>query len=71
MADILQTTFFLYDNLCILIQISLKFAPKFHVHNKPAFVQIMASCKTCNKPLSEWMMAQFTDAYLCHSASVS
>ena len=31
----------------------------------------MACCRTGDKPLSEPMVAYFTDAHMCHSASVS
>ena len=38
------------------------------VNNTPALVQIMAWRRPSDKPLSEQML---TDAYLCHSASMS
>ena len=47
----------LYENCCILIQISLKFVWKGPVNDKPALVQIMAWCRTSYKPLFELMMA--------------
>ena len=50
----------------ILIQISLKLVPKNPIKNKPALVQVMAWCRTSDKPLSEPMMTQFTDAYMWH-----
>ena len=75
MANILQmifsNQFFLYESCIILIQISLKFVPKGSINNKPALVQIMAWHQTGNKPLSEPMMAWFTDAYMHHSALIS
>ena len=37
------------------------------INYKPVLVQIMAWRWTGNKPLSEPMMAEFTDAYLYHS----
>ena len=59
---------FLYQN-CILIWISLKFVPKGPTNNKPAVVQIMVWCLTCNKLLPKTMLVQFTDAYMwCNSA---
>ena len=41
------------------------------VNNIPALVQIMAWRRTGDKPLSETMIAQFNDAYMRHSASMS
>ena len=43
----------------ISLTISLKFVPKVHINNIPALVQIMAWCRTGDKPLSEPMMAIF------------
>ena len=40
------------------------------IDNKPALVQVMAR-PTGAKPLSEPMMAQFNDAYMRQSASMS
>ena len=51
-ADGIFKVNFLYENCCILIQISLKFV----LNNKPALFQIVASCQICNKPLSEPVM---------------
>ena len=46
MVTILQTafsnTFFLNENVLILIKISLKFLPKGPINNIPALVQVMA-----------------------------
>ena len=36
------------------------------IDNKPSLVQIMAWHQTGAKPLSQPLMAQFTDAYMCH-----
>ena len=55
----------LYENWCILIRISLKF------NTKPALVQIMAWFPAGDKPSYEPILAQFTYAYLRHSASMS
>ena len=46
---------FLYENVCILIYISLK------IVNKGS---MMAWCRTGDKQLSERMMAYFIDAYM-------
>ena len=47
--------------------ISPNFVPNSENDNKTALVQIMAWCRTGNKPS---MMAYFTDAYICHSATM-
>ena len=49
----------------------MKFVPKGQIDNDPALVQIMAWRRPGDKPLSEPMMTQFNDAYMCHSASMS
>ena len=46
----------LNKNDSIQIQISLKFVPKSPIDNKSALVQVMAWCRTGNKPLPEPMM---------------
>ena len=51
---------------CISIQISLKFVPKGPIDNKSALGQVMAWRRTGDKPLSEPMRAQFSDAYMRH-----
>ena len=53
-------------NLCILIQISLKFVSNGPIDNKAALVQVMAWRRTDDKPLSEPMLTQLTDAYVQH-----
>ena len=55
---------FLYENIWISINISLKFVCKGQINIIPALVQIMAWHWPGNKPLSEPMMALFTDAYM-------
>ena len=59
------------ENVWISIKSSLKFVPQGPVNNIPALVQVMAWCRTGDKPLSEPMMTHFNDAYICHSASMS
>ena len=70
MAAILQIAFskyiFMHEKLCLLIQILLKFVPKYAVDNKSAMVQVMAWHRTGNKTLPETMLTQFTDAYMWH-----
>ena len=52
------------EKFCIFIQISLKFVPKGPIDNKVALVQVMAWCRTGDKPLPEPMLTQFSDAYM-------
>ena len=59
------------EKFCILIKISLKFVPKGPIDNDPALVKIMAWRRIGDKPLSEPMLALFTDAYMRHSASIN
>ena len=54
---------FMNEKFCILIWISLKFVPKDPIDNKPPLIQVMAWHQTCNKPLPESILTQFTDAY--------
>ena len=44
------------ENCCILI---LNYVPRDPIDNHPALVQIMARCRTGNRPLSEPMMGWF------------
>ena len=46
------------------IQLSLQFVPQGPIDNNPPLVQIMAWRQTDDKPLSEPMMAQISDAYM-------
>ena len=55
-ADNAFKRIFLNENVRISIKISLKFVPKGPIYNNPALVQIMAWCRSGNKPLSEPMM---------------
>ena len=55
---------FLNENVRISNQISLKFVPKDPIGNKSALVQVVAWCRTGDKPLPEAMMAHFSDAYM-------
>ena len=70
MATILADNIFKYifvnENFCILIDISLKFVPKGQVSSIPPLVQIMTWSRKGDKPLSEPMLTQFTDAYMQH-----
>ena len=70
MDAISQTTFsktiFFNENVPIPIKFSLKFVPKGKIDNNPALVVIMAWRRIGDKPLSEPMLAQITDAYMRH-----
>ena len=70
-ADNVIRCILLNEKFFILIKISLKFVPKGPINNNPALVQIMACRQTGDKPLSEPMMAYFTDSYMHHSTSMS
>ena len=66
LADDIFKWIFFKENGRIQIQISLKFVSKSPIDNKPALLEVMALCRTGNKPLPEPMMAQFTDTYMQH-----
>ena len=57
---------FLNETVRISIKISLKFVSRGTINNIPALVQIMAWCRSGQKPLSEAMMV-----YRCIYASLS
>ena len=65
-ADNIFKRIFFNENVRLLIQISVKFVPRGSNDNKSALVQVMAWCRTGNKPLHEQMLTQFTDAYMRH-----
>ena len=54
------------ENVCMLIQIPLKFVPKGPINNNAALVQAMAWRRRGDKPLPEPMLTQVTDAYMRH-----
>ena len=58
----------LNENVCILIEILLKFVPNGPINNIPALDEKMDWHQPGNRPLSEPMMASFTDTFMCHSA---
>ena len=57
---------FMNEKLFIWIWILLKFVPKGPINNIPALSQIMAWRLSGDKPLSEPMLTQLTDAYMRH-----
>ena len=62
---------FLNENVLILIEISLKYFTWGRIDNEAAPAQIMDWPRTGDKPVSEPMMALFTDTYLRHPATMS
>ena len=64
LADNILKSIFLNENDRIEIQISLKFDPRSPIKDKPALFHVMAWHRTDDKPLSEPMLTQFTDAYM-------
>ena len=66
LADDIFKCIFLNENDRIPIQISLKFVSRSPIDIKPALVQIMAWRRIGDKPLSEPILTQFTDAYIRH-----
>ena len=65
-ADDIFRCIFMNEKFCIMIKILRKFVSKGQIYNNPALVQKMAWCRIGNKPLSELMLTQFTDAYMQH-----
>ena len=63
LVDDIFKCIFLNENDRIPMRISLNFCP---IDNKPALVQVMAWRRIGDKPLSEPMMTQFSDAYIRH-----
>ena len=66
LADGIFKYIFMNEKFWILIQLSLKFAPKGPIDNKAVLVQVMAWHQAGNKPLPEPMWTQFTDTYMRH-----
>ena len=62
-ADNIFKCIFFNKMICSLFRISLKFVPKGPIDNKWVLVQVMAWCWVGDKPLSELMLIQFTNAY--------
>ena len=54
----------------IFYQISSKFILEDLIDNKLSFVEIMASHRTSDRPLSEAVLSYVTDAYMRHSVSM-
>ena len=69
-SDNTFTHIFLNENNWIFNDISLQFIPKDPIDNTPALVQITAWNQTGDEPLSELMVAYYTDTYMPPSASM-
>ena len=59
------------EKSCVMIRISMRFLPKDPINNKLAMVQVMAWCRTGNKPLPEPMLTQLLNAYMWHYEEMS
>ena len=70
-AESIFKCIFLNEDVWFPVKISVKFIPKGPINNFPDLVQIMVWRRPGDKPLSEPMMAQLTDAYMRHLASMS
>ena len=66
-SDDIFKCIFASEHYCILIKISLKCLLKGAIDNISALVQIMAWHRTGDKPLSEPMVTEFGDTYVCVS----
>ena len=64
--DNIFKSIFMNKMFCILIRIPLKCLLKGPINNSLALFQIMAWRQPGNKPLSEQMLTQFTEAYMWH-----
>ena len=62
---------FFNENDRIPIQISLKFVAVSPIDNKPTLVQVMAWHWKGDKPLSETIRTQCTEAYMRHQGEMS
>ena len=63
-SDDIYICIFVNEKCCIFIKKLLTFVPKGPINNNPVLVQIMAWRRIGDKPLSEPIMTQFTDAYM-------
>ena len=63
-SQMLSSDAFSWMNIFILIEISPKTVPKGPIDNNSALDQTMAWRRIGDKPLSEPMVTQFTNAYV-------
>ena len=68
-ADDIFKRIIMNKNNRIFIQISLKFVTEGLIDKKLALVQVVAWCRTGDKPLPEPMVTISTDSYMRHPAS--
>ena len=66
LADDIFRCIFVNEKICVMIKNSLKFVPMDSVDNNPALAQMMAWRRLGDKPWSEPMLTQSTDAYMRH-----
>ena len=71
LTDKFLDAFFMSEKFCILMEISLKFAPKGVIDKKSALVQVMAWHRTGDKPLPEAILTQLYDTYIQHWGEMS
>ena len=64
-ADDMFKPIFLNVNFLISENVSTKYVPWGLIDNMSTLVQIIARRRPGDKPLSEQMLTQFTDAYIC------
>ena len=70
-ADDIFRAIFANEKFCIFIKISLKFILNDPTDNNPTVGWIMAWRRKGDKPLSDSMLFQFTDAYMRHLGEMS
>ena len=66
LADDISKCIFFNENDIIPMHISLRFVLRSPTDNEPAWVQVMAWCRSGGKPLSDPMLTQCTKAYMRH-----
>ena len=69
-ADDIIKCIFLIENVCILIQISIKFVLQGLIVNKLALIQAMTWQQASGKPLPESVVIHFIDAYMHHLTGI-
>ena len=66
--DILNRIFL--NEMVHLVKISQKFVDEGPEDNKSVLVQLMAWQQWCIKPLSEWIMTWFSEAFMHHQGLI-
>ena len=62
---------FMWEIICVLIQISQKFVAQGPICNKATLVQVTVWHLKGDKPLPEPMLTRISDAIWCHKATMS